>query len=121
MSDKQRMAHNAERYWNGPLTRAEAQKVFDETAGVIQSQQQTIAKLDMVLAFLVEKGGYQTAEIQTWMNAKVLDMQKKQAETQLSQVGMNKDTVAPLTPQPTDGQGSFSDEQAEHQGSVVLA
>lgn len=75
MSDKQRQAHNAARYWEGPLTRAEAQKVFDETAGVIQKTQETLVKLDMVLAFLVEKSGATVEEIQTWMNARVAKMQ----------------------------------------------
>lgn len=77
MSDKQRMAHNAERYWNGPLTRAEAQKVFDETAGVIQKANETIVKLDLVLAFLVEKSGATTEEIQTWMDGRVKVMRAK--------------------------------------------
>jgi hypothetical protein len=74
MSDKQRMTHNAARYWEGPLTRAEAQKVFDETAGVIQKTQETLVKLDMVLAFLVEKSGAETAEIQAWMDERVKTM-----------------------------------------------
>jgi hypothetical protein len=83
MSDAQRLAHNRERYWNGPLTRAEAQKVFDETAGVIQKTQETLVKLDLVLAFLVEKSGAETTEIQTWMDERVKKMQAKmEAEQQ---------------------------------------
>ena len=74
MSDKQRIAHAQAHYWNGPLTRAEAQKVFDETAGVIQKANETIVKLDMVLAFLVEKSGVTTEEIQTWIDARVKQM-----------------------------------------------
>lgn len=85
MSDKQRMAHNAERYWNGPLTRAEAQKVFDETAGVIQKTQETLVKLDMVLAFLVEKSGATTEEIQVWMDERVKTMRAAMEAKQVAE------------------------------------
>ena len=97
MSDKQRMAHNAERYWNGPLTRAEAQKVFDETAGVIQKANETIVKLDLVLAFLVEKSGATTEEIQTWMDERV---KKIKADMEAKQVAEAQTTApeAPATP-----------------------
>jgi hypothetical protein len=82
MSDKQRMAHNAARYWEGPLTRAEAQKVFDEMAGVIQKTQETLVKLDLVLAFLVEKSGAATEDIQAWMDNRVKEMQAKMKAAQ---------------------------------------
>lgn len=82
MSDKQRQAHNLARYWEGPLTRAEAQKVFDETAQVIQQSQQTIMKIDMVLALLVEKSGCSTEEIQLWMNERVKKIAAEQAAKQ---------------------------------------
>lgn len=75
MSDKQRQQHLAT-YWNGPVSRIEAQKVFDETAGVIKAQGEVITKLDMVLAFLVEKSGHTTAEIQAWMNDRMRAMQE---------------------------------------------
>ena len=61
-------------YWNGPLTRAEAQKVFDETAGVIKHLNETIIKLDMCVAFLVEKSGATKEEIQAWMDARLAKM-----------------------------------------------
>lgn len=75
MSDKQRQQHLAT-YWNGPVSRIEAQKVFDETAGVIKAQGEVITKLDMVLAFLVEKSGFTTEEIQVWMYERIKAMQK---------------------------------------------
>lgn len=78
MSDKQREKHLA-MYWNGPVSRVEAQKVFDETAKVIKHHQEIITKLDMVISFLVEKSGFATEEIQAWMNAKVQAHQEAQA------------------------------------------
>lgn len=75
MSDKQREKHLAA-YWNGPVTRAEVQKVFDETANVIKSHHEIITKLDMVLAFVVEKCGATTEEVQAWINER---MKKAQA------------------------------------------
>src|SRR5277367_241462 len=74
MSDKQREKHVA-MYWNGPVTRVEAQKVFDETADVIQKHNEIITKLDMVLAFVVEKAGYTAEEVQAWMNERMSKMQ----------------------------------------------
>ena len=94
MSDKQRQ-HHLNQYWNGPLTRAEAQKVFDETAGVIQKTQETLVKLDMVLAFLIEKSGATLDEVQTWMNERVKKIQAetaKQAEAEVME--------APKEPEP---------------------
>ena len=84
--------HAQAAYWNGTITRAETQKVFDETAGVIQQLHQTVIKLDMVLAFLVEKSGASTEEIQTWINARVAKMQaehdaKQKAEREEAHAG----------------------------------
>lgn len=93
MSDAQRLAHNRERYWNGPLTRAEAQKVFDETAGVIQKAQETIVKLDLVLAFLVEKSGVPTTEIQTWIDHRVKTMQAAMQAEQAKQAAQTNGAV----------------------------
>lgn len=94
MSYAQRLAHNRERYWNGPLTRAEAQKVFDETAGVIQKAQETIVKLDLVLAFLVDKSGVPTTEIQTWIDHRVKTMQAAMQAQQQQPVVANPEIVA---------------------------
>jgi hypothetical protein len=70
MSDKQREKHLAA-YWNGPITRAEAQKVFDEQAVVIMKQAEMITKLDAVASFLSEKAGYSVADIQAWITEKM--------------------------------------------------
>ena len=89
--------HAQAAYWNGSITRAEAQKVFDETAGVIKHLHQTVIKLDMVLAFLVEKSGATTEEIQVWMDAR---MKKMQADMEAKQVAEAQTTApeAPATP-----------------------
>lgn len=70
MSDKQREKHLAD-YWHGYLTRVEAQKVFDETAKVIQAHQQMLQQMDAVLSFLAEKLDVKPADIQAWINAKM--------------------------------------------------
>lgn len=70
MSDKQREKHLAD-YWGGYLTRTEAQKVFDDTAKVIQSQQQTLQQMDAVISFFAEKLDVKPADIQAWITAKM--------------------------------------------------
>lgn len=70
MSDKQREKHLAD-YWGGYLTRTEAQKVFDETARVIQSQQQTLMNMDAVIGFFAEKLEVKVEDIQAWIKARV--------------------------------------------------
>lgn len=100
--DRVRMAkasqHAQAAYWNGSLTRAEAQKVFDETAAVVSHHQQTIMKLDMVVAYLVEKAGHTTEQIQEWMNERVKAAQAAQdaAKAANVQTAPEEPVTAPL-------------------------
>jgi hypothetical protein len=71
MSDKQRADHLQAKYWNGFITRTEAQKVFEETAQVINGQGQALQKMDAVVSFLAEKLGVTVADIEAWIATKV--------------------------------------------------
>ena len=80
MSDKQRADHVQAKYWNGFLTRTEAQKVFDETAKVIQAQQRTLAQMDAVLSFFAEKLDVKPDDVQAWIMKKHEEAQKSSLE-----------------------------------------
>lgn len=75
MSDKQRADHVQAKYWNGFITRTEAQKVFDEQGQVITAQAMAIQKLDSVISFMVEKFGVTIDDINKWIMAKQEAMQ----------------------------------------------
>lgn len=53
-------------YWNGFISRSEAQKVYDEHAGVIKAQALAIQKLDMCLACVCEKLGIKPEDVNKW-------------------------------------------------------
>lgn len=57
-------------YWQGSVTRAEVQKVFDEYAQAISQQAIAITKLDMCLAYLCEKFGVKPEDVQKWAEEK---------------------------------------------------
>jgi hypothetical protein len=82
-------------YWNGPLSRKEAQKTFDDYAKIIKQLLADvhgnaeanppqegliglIAKLDMTLAFLADKMGVTPQEFQAYMNKKVAEFRALQ-------------------------------------------
>ncbi len=71
MSDKQRADHIQEKYWNGFITRTEAQKVFDEQAQVIQMQAQAMAKFDAVISCIAEKLGVTAKDVNDWVTQKM--------------------------------------------------
>lgn len=97
------------RYWEGALSRREAQKVFDQQGnlliqlvkdihgdnGVDDTGHQVrppqdglialIAKLDMTLAFVMEKLGVKPAEFQEFMQAKMDEFLKLQAAAKAAQ------------------------------------
>lgn len=77
MTDRQRADHIQAKYWNGFVTRTEAQKVFDETAQVVNAQAVALQKMDAVISFIAEKLGITAADIQAWITAKA----EKAAET----------------------------------------
>lgn len=72
MSDKQRADHVQAKYWNGFLTRVEAQKVFGEYASALNKQAQVMQKMDAVLSFIAEKFGITTTEIEAWITKKIV-------------------------------------------------
>lgn len=73
MTDKQREDHVQAKYWNGFITRVEAQKVFDELAGVIAAQAQTLQKYDVAFSCLAEKVGLTAAEVNDWLQKKTAE------------------------------------------------
>lgn len=83
MSDKQREKHLA-MYWQGPLTRAEAQKVFDETAQVIKAHHDVITKLDAIMTFLAERAGVKAEEVNEWMKEKLEAAQSAEKSASVS-------------------------------------
>lgn len=70
MTDKQRADHAQAKYWNGFLTRVEAQKVFEEMSGVIQAQAAAMAKFDVAISCIAEKVGVSPADVNAWLEAK---------------------------------------------------
>lgn len=80
MTDKQRADHVQAKYWGGPISRAEAQKIFDQYAEAIATQAQAIQKLDTVLTYCMkEKLGVTVEEVNAWV-AKQLEAAKQAAE-----------------------------------------
>lgn len=71
MSDKQRADHVQAKYWDGFITRTEAQKVFDEQTKVIQFQAQAMGKFDAVLSCMAEKMGLNAQDVNDWVTKKV--------------------------------------------------
>ena len=54
-------------YWMGALTRAEAQKVFDEQAALILPLQQRVVKQELMIAFLMIKNDVTAEDINKWL------------------------------------------------------
>jgi hypothetical protein len=71
MSDKQRADHVQAKYWNGYITRTEAQKVFGDFSAVINQHSVTLQKMDAVLSFLADKFGFTQQEIEAWVMKQV--------------------------------------------------
>lgn len=76
MTDKQREDHVQAKYWNGFITRVEAQKVFDEQTQVILKQAEAFAKFDAVLSCLADKAGVTPADVNAWFAEKVAKAQE---------------------------------------------
>ena len=81
MTMKQREDHAQAKYWNGFITRVEAQKVFEEQTEVIMKQAEAFSKFDAVLTFLSEKLGVTAADVNAWIATKVEAAQKAQEAT----------------------------------------
>ncbi len=54
-------------YWTKPITRREAQAVFDELSSAVNSMREHIVKMDFTITYLAEKAGVQPAEFQEWV------------------------------------------------------
>jgi energy-converting hydrogenase A subunit M len=82
-------------YWNGPITRKEVQEVLDVHANIIQALLRDvhgstetgqdgliaiIAKLDMTLAFVMDRLGVSPEEFQKYINAKMEEFLAIQAK-----------------------------------------
>jgi len=80
MTMKQREDHAQAKYWNGFITRVEAQKVFDEQLQVISRQAEALAKFDAAISCIAEKVGITPAIVNEWMAEKVAAAQKAQEE-----------------------------------------
>ncbi len=65
-------------YWNAPITRADAQNVFDEYAGVLVKMQEQVLKHEFLTGFLMAKFNVTPEEVQTWMNAKAAEFKAQQ-------------------------------------------
>jgi hypothetical protein len=57
-------------YWLGPLSRREAQKIFDEYGATIQRQAQALIQQDLCIAYLCEKFGITPDDVLQWAQKK---------------------------------------------------
>lgn len=80
MTDKQRADHVQAKYWNGFITRTEAQKVFNDTAQIINAQGIALQKMDAVISFIADKFGITKDDIEAWIAKKVADAEQKTPE-----------------------------------------
>lgn len=87
MTDKQREDHVQAKYWNGFITRVEAQKVFDEQLQVISRQAEALAKFDAAISCVAEKVGITPAIVNEWVAQKVAAAQQAQEATNGSNEG----------------------------------
>lgn len=72
-------ASQAGQYWNGKLTRREAQGVFDEQKETIMGLAVQISRLSAVTSYLMEKVGVTAEEINLWVEEKVKAAQAEAA------------------------------------------
>lgn len=80
MTAKQAVDHVQAKYWNGFITRVEAQKVFDEQLQVISRQAEALAKFDAAISCIAEKVGVTPAYVNEWLAQKVADAAKAQED-----------------------------------------
>lgn len=80
MTDKQRADHVQAKYWGGPISRAEAQKVFDEYGQVITAQAKAIQKLDTVITYMTNKLGVTIEDVNKWVEEKLAEAAAKAKE-----------------------------------------
>jgi hypothetical protein len=66
-------------YWNAPIKRLEAQKIFDEFAAAIQAQAQGLIKLDLIISYLMDRFSIKPEEVTAWVEEKKAEVEAQQA------------------------------------------
>ena len=66
-------------YWQGPVSRSEVQAALDEQAQALVAQQEQLMKLGFSIGFLMEKFQVTQAEVQSWMDKKLVEFQALKA------------------------------------------
>lgn len=115
MSDKQRADHIQAKYWNGFITRTEAQKVFDEIQQVIMAQAAALQRLDAAVSCIAEKLGVTAEDINNWLKTQVEKAQKAAEATKAAPPAPVVPPEAELPPIQPQGDG-----QVKANGSIVL-
>ena len=69
------------RFWNGPVTRKEIQAAFDDYTRAAVQMQETIIKLDLTLAYLLERLEVTPEQVQGFVTKKMAEYAKQQAAT----------------------------------------
>jgi hypothetical protein len=69
-------------YWNGPISRKEAQQVFDEFKAVFDDFVKRLFNMELTLACLSEKVGLTDEDIKAFGKRKAEEFAKLQAEAQ---------------------------------------
>lgn len=82
-------------YWLGPLTRKEAQSVFDEYAQALSSQVQEVMKLKAIISYIMQRFNITAEEIEQWVAQEVALVKAKD----FAKVNEMKDALE--NPQPT--------------------
>jgi len=72
-------------YWQGPLRRNEAQKIFDEYGAAIQSQAQGLIHLDLIISYLMDKFEIKPEEVTEWIQKKQKEVAEKVAAKQTAE------------------------------------
>lgn len=69
-------------FWNGPMSRLEAQKVFDDYSKVTIQMKEQILKLDFAVGYLLEKFDVKPEDVKLFMDKKMIEYaeQLKQQE-----------------------------------------
>ncbi|HEY7415413.1 MAG TPA: hypothetical protein VH593_09485 [Ktedonobacteraceae bacterium] len=68
-------------YWLGPVSRREAQNVFEEYGNAINHHAGMIAKLDLIIAMLADKLQITPEEVQAWTAAKLEAAKKAEPQS----------------------------------------
>ena len=74
MTQKQREDHVQAKYWNGFITRTEAQKVFDDYGQAMMRLNMALSQLDAAVSCIAEKVGVTPEQVGEWLKAKAETM-----------------------------------------------